>query len=192
MHCAKHLNQGDPSQEAAHSPSQAMYHGFAQGCLHARTHSCSTDLMFFRTCFDHHTSISFITSGEDTLCVVDLPRSDVVTHVKTGVVSPCVQLEWVNLLCFDEAHHASGQAPYALIMTEFYFHPSMDIAKRPHVFGMTASPINVKAKKSLERVSAQIGELEQMLDSTVCFVTERCTCVYSEKFVYLIDPCFKA
>lgn len=96
-----------------------------------------------------------------------------------GVISPCVQLEWVNLLCVDEAHHASGQAPYALIMTDFYFHPALDVAKRPHVFGMTASPINVKAKKSLERVSAQIEELERMLDSTVRNVAERHTRVTS-------------
>lgn len=78
-----------------------------------------------------------------------------------------LQLEWVNLLCFDEAHHATGAAPYALIMLEFYFHPALPIARRPHVFGMTASPINVKANKSLQKVSAQIGELESMLDSTV-------------------------
>ena len=32
-----------------------------------------------------------------------------------------LQLEWVNLLCFDEAHHATKKHPYALLMTEFYF-----------------------------------------------------------------------
>ena len=32
-----------------------------------------------------------------------------------------LQLEWVNLLCFDEAHHATKKHPYALVMNEFYF-----------------------------------------------------------------------
>lgn len=27
-----------------------------------------------------------------------------------------VQLAWVNLLCFDEAHHATKGHPYALLM----------------------------------------------------------------------------
>ena len=31
------------------------------------------------------------------------------------------QLAYFNLLCFDEAHHATKSHPYALLMREFYF-----------------------------------------------------------------------
>ncbi|PIA15394.1 P-loop containing nucleoside triphosphate hydrolase protein, partial [Coemansia reversa NRRL 1564] len=46
----------------------------------------------------------------------------------------------IDLLVFDECHHARGNHPYALIMREFYDHCSEQ--DRPHVFSMTASPLN--------------------------------------------------
>ena len=39
--------------------------------------------------------------------------------------------------------------------------------QRPHVFGMTASPVNVRATHSLHKVAATIAELEQTLDAKV-------------------------
>lgn len=78
-----------------------------------------------------------------------------------------LQMEWVNLLCFDEAHHATGGHPYALIMSEFYTAPSLPRNKRPHVFGMTASPVNIRANAKINRVSDTIQHLEGTLDCTV-------------------------
>lgn len=55
----------------------------------------------------------------------------------------------ISLMVFDEAHHAVDNHPYNRIMVEFYF-PLPDakhridpgnIAVRPKVLGLTASPI---------------------------------------------------
>ncbi|KAJ2760094.1 Dicer-like protein 1, partial [Coemansia nantahalensis] len=51
-----------------------------------------------------------------------------------------VRISDIDLLVFDECHHARGNHPYTLIMREFYdMCPELD---RPHIFGMTASPLN--------------------------------------------------
>ena len=119
-------------------------------------------------CYRHDTCINVVAVAVASIFTVTcLPFIAIIRFRHHPAHAAPLQLEWVNLLCFDEAHHATGAAPYALIMLEFYFHPALPIARRPHVFGMTASPINVKANKSLQKVSAQIGELESMLDSTV-------------------------
>ncbi|KAJ2871850.1 Dicer-like protein 1 [Coemansia aciculifera] len=69
----------------------------------------------------------------------------------------------IDLLVFDECHHARGHHPYALIMREFYDHcPAHD---RPHIFGMTASPLN-----SCQSASASVMHLRAMLDSSICTV----------------------
>jgi endoribonuclease Dicer len=43
----------------------------------------------------------------------------------------------VNLLIFDECHHAKKNHPFNVIMAEFY-RPLTD--DKPKIFGMTASP----------------------------------------------------
>lgn len=54
----------------------------------------------------------------------------------------------VSLMVFDEAHHAVENHPYNCIMAEWYFHipprgtqPEGLLGLRPHVLGLTASPI---------------------------------------------------
>jgi endoribonuclease Dicer len=54
----------------------------------------------------------------------------------------------INLLIFDEAHHAVDNHPYNRIMKEFYFdllpRPAFDVDHdyvRPMILGLTASPI---------------------------------------------------
>ncbi|KAJ2832569.1 Dicer-like protein 1, partial [Coemansia furcata] len=74
-----------------------------------------------------------------------------------------VRISDIDLLVFDECHHARGHHPYALIMREFYDHcPAHD---RPHIFGMTASPLN-----SHQSASESVMHLRAMLDSSICTV----------------------
>ena len=56
-------------------------------------------------------------------------------------------MEAINLLILDECHHAVKKHPYSLVMSEFYHTTPKD--KRPSVFGMTASPVNLKGNCSL-------------------------------------------
>ncbi|KAJ2056609.1 Dicer-like protein 1 [Coemansia sp. S146] len=74
-----------------------------------------------------------------------------------------VHISDIDLLVFDECHHTRGHHPYALIMREFYDHcPAHD---RPHIFGMTASPLN-----SRQSASESVIHLRAMLDSSICTV----------------------
>lgn len=53
-----------------------------------------------------------------------------------------VKMEAINLLILDECHHAVKKHPYSLVMSEFYHATPKE--KRPSIFGMTASPVNLK------------------------------------------------
>lgn len=53
-----------------------------------------------------------------------------------------IKMESINLLIMDECHHAVKKHPYSLVMSEFYHTTQKE--KRPSVFGMTASPVNLK------------------------------------------------
>lgn len=52
-----------------------------------------------------------------------------------------VTLEDVQLLVFDEAHHCRKRHTYAQIMAKYR---ATAPAARPRIFGMTASPVNLK------------------------------------------------
>ena len=54
-----------------------------------------------------------------------------------------ITIDQINLLIFDEAHHAKKNHAYARIIKDFYL-CEMDLAKRPKIFGMTASPVDAK------------------------------------------------
>ena len=51
-------------------------------------------------------------------------------------------MKHLNLLIFDECHHARQLHPYSLIMKLHY--NECDIEHRPKIFGMTASPVSGK------------------------------------------------
>ncbi|KAJ2608641.1 Dicer-like protein 1, partial [Coemansia sp. RSA 1804] len=74
-----------------------------------------------------------------------------------------VHITDIDLLVFDECHHARGHHPYALIMREFY--DCCPEADRPHIFGMTASPLNAR-----QTAQASVMHLQSALDSNICTV----------------------
>ena len=84
-----------------------------------------------------------------------------------------VQIRDMRLLIFDEAHHAVKRHPYCMIMREFYHQAPR--AARPRVFGMTASPVNIRAThQAADRIRATIYELEANLDAKVCLMCLLC------------------
>ncbi|KAL8931051.1 MAG: hypothetical protein Q9208_000153 [Pyrenodesmia sp. 3 TL-2023] len=79
------------------------------------------------------------------------------THLKEHMVIVCtaeilyqclmhsfIGIDQINLLIFDEAHHAKKNHAYARIIKDFYV-TEHDRSKRPRVFGMTASPVDVRS-----------------------------------------------
>lgn len=72
----------------------------------------------------------------------------------------------VNLLIFDEAHHAKSNHPYARIMKDYY-HVMPPGVQRPRIFGMTASPVDT----NVIDVQDAGRELEVLLDSKIATVS---------------------
>lgn len=95
------------------------------------------------------------------------------SHLKQNMIIVCtaeilnqclmhsfISIDQINLLIFDEAHHAKKNHPYAQyhsihpdsklladvrrIIKEYYMAENDD-SKRPKVFGMTASPVDVRS-----------------------------------------------
>ncbi|KFK42493.1 hypothetical protein AALP_AA1G000600 [Arabis alpina] len=82
-----------------------------------------------------------------------------------------IRMETINLLILDECHHAVKKHPYSLVMSEFYHTTPKE--KRPAIFGMTASPVNLKGVSSQVDCAIKIRNLETKLDSTVCTIKDR-------------------
>lgn len=82
-----------------------------------------------------------------------------------------IKMETINLLILDECHHAVKKHPYSLVMSEFYHRTPKE--KRPSVFGMTASPVNLKGVSSQEDCAIKIRNLESKLDAIVCTIKDR-------------------
>ncbi|KAI4243412.1 MAG: hypothetical protein LQ352_007042 [Teloschistes flavicans] len=68
-----------------------------------------------------------------------------------------IRINQINILIFDEAHHAKKNHPYARIIKDHYI-AETDSSKRPKVFGMTASPVDVRSN-----FTHAAKELEAML-----------------------------
>jgi hypothetical protein len=74
------------------------------------------------------------------------------------------QMNRFNLVVIDECHYAIGNHPYALVMNKFYH--SLPPQDRPHVLGLTASPlVNVKETHSDDQLREMLVNLENTLDS---------------------------
>ncbi|KAF0911134.1 hypothetical protein E2562_005501 [Oryza meyeriana var. granulata] len=82
-----------------------------------------------------------------------------------------IKMDAIHLLILDECHHAVKKHPYSLVMSEFYHTTTKE--KRPAVFGMTASPVNLKGVTSQEDCAIKIRNLESKLDSVVCTIKDR-------------------
>ena len=72
-----------------------------------------------------------------------------------------IKLSQVNLLIFDECHHAKKSHPYKQIMDRFVGCKETD---HPKIMGLTASVVNKKVKPW--KIESEIQELECTLRST--------------------------
>jgi endoribonuclease Dicer len=73
-----------------------------------------------------------------------------------------IKMEEISLIIFDECHHTDQDHLYNLIMRDFFYHkfrPSDKDCKRPHILGLTASPIKQKIEKVM------VNEIESMLQN---------------------------
>ncbi|KAI1124414.1 hypothetical protein F5Y10DRAFT_269094 [Nemania abortiva] len=78
-----------------------------------------------------------------------------------------IHMEQVNLLIFDEAHHAKRNHPYARIVKDFYATLEKGNGKRPRILGMTASPVDAKTN-----VHVAAAQLEGLLHCEIATVND--------------------
>ena len=75
-----------------------------------------------------------------------------------------IAMDQIDLLIFDECHHADSDHPYNLIMRDFFYHdfdPYAPFAtKRPKIIGLTASPIKQKIESDISG-----GKIEDLLQN---------------------------
>ncbi len=81
-----------------------------------------------------------------------------------------ITITQINLLIFDEAHHAKGNHPYARLLKDFYW-KEPDTSKLPRIFGMTASPVDVKGL-SAEHIKEAARDLEMLLQARIVTAAE--------------------
>lgn len=67
-----------------------------------------------------------------------------------------INMSQINLLIFDEAHHAKKNHVYSRIFKDFYIN-SPDSTRLPKIFGMTASPVD--SKTDVREAAAQLETL---------------------------------
>ena len=77
-----------------------------------------------------------------------------------------VTVDQVNLLIFDEAHHAKKQHSYAMIIKDFYARVPSNTTL-PKIFGMTASPVDSRSD-----VKTAAMQLEAILHCTIATVAD--------------------
>ncbi|CAJ2514152.1 Uu.00g022710.m01.CDS01 [Anthostomella pinea] len=87
-----------------------------------------------------------------------------------------VKMEQINLLIFDEAHHAKKNHPYARIVKDFYAALETRDGRRPRILGMTASPVDAKTD-----VTTAAAQLEGLLHCEIATVDD--TTVYEKSSI---------
>lgn len=78
-----------------------------------------------------------------------------------------IKMQQINLLVFDEAHHAKKNHAYARIIKDFYV-AEEDPELRPRVLGMTASPFDTKTIN----IGKAASELERLLHSEIATIAD--------------------
>ncbi|KAL7800300.1 hypothetical protein V8C37DRAFT_414204 [Trichoderma ceciliae] len=76
-----------------------------------------------------------------------------------------ISMSQINLLVFDEAHHAKKNHPYARIIKDHYLRARNG---RPRILGMTASPVDALTKD----IRYAAAELESMLCSKIATISD--------------------
>lgn len=76
-----------------------------------------------------------------------------------------ISMGQINLIVFDEAHHAKKSHPYARIIKDHYLRARDE---RPRILGMTASPVDALTKD----VRYAAAELESMLCSKIATISD--------------------
>ena len=70
-----------------------------------------------------------------------------------------VTIPEINIIIFDEAHHAKAGHPYAVVMKRY---KECSEASRPRILGLTASPV-----ESTDRIEKDLATLEKLMDAKV-------------------------
>lgn len=86
-----------------------------------------------------------------------------------------IAMRQINLLIFDEAHHAKRNHAYARIIKDFYA-SEPDQSLLPRIFGMTASPVD--ARTNIKKGAA---ELEALLHSQIATASNASLLHYTNK-----------
>lgn len=97
----------------------------------------------------------------DNLCVVCTAQI-LLDCLRSGFIT----MRQINLIIFDEAHHAKKSHPYARIIKSYYMREP-DTDTRPRILGMTASPVDSKTRD----MRAAAWELESMMCSEIATVS---------------------
>ena len=103
-----------------------------------------------------------------------------------------ISMRQINLMVFDEAHHAKRNHPFAKIIKHHY-QAEPDRTRRPRVLGMTASPVDIKTRD----MKSAAAELESIMCCEIATVSDKAleeSCNYrnlvesKEVFARLQDP----
>lgn len=84
-----------------------------------------------------------------------------------------ITMDQINLLIFDEAHHAKKNHSYARIIKDFYSQPEQK-RNQPKIFGMTASPVDARVD-----VRKAAAELEGLLQCEIATAADASLLQYS-------------
>ncbi|KAH8889878.1 dicer-like protein 1 [Thozetella sp. PMI_491] len=122
--------------------------------------SCNLDYPIEKLCGE-------LVSSQHTKAYWDMILEENMAVVCTAeILNQCLhhsflRMEQINLLVFDEAHHAKKDHPYARIIKDFYAKDEEE-ERRPRILGMTASPVDAKRDPLIAS-----AELEGLLHSRI-------------------------